>query len=142
MDQNGNYMAPFDPDNWGWRNSVNSPNEVIGKFGPLKIHVKDILIPAFGKGNSAITLASENNPIEFFDRYHVKPGQVEMLITMAGKDNFNLNTQAQSFIYLAEHRGFHIDTHTIPNGGHNVSTAQKMIPTVFSWLNNKLAQFN
>ncbi len=142
MDQSGNYMAPFDPNNWGWRNGVNDPREVIGKFGPLKVHVKDILIPAFGKGNSAIMLASENNPIEFIDRYHVKPGQVEMLITMAGRDNFNLNTQAQSFIYLAEHRGFHIDTHTIPNGGHNVNTAQKMIPTVFSWLNSKLAQFN
>ena len=142
MDQNGNYMAPFDPNNWGWRNSVNDPKEVIGKFGPLKIHVKDILIPAFGKGNSAILLASENNPIELIDRFKVKPGQVEMLITMAGKDNFNLETQAQSFIYLAEHRGIHIDTYTEPKGSHNVSTAQKMIPTIFSWLNSKLAQFN
>ncbi|HQR07278.1 MAG TPA: alpha/beta hydrolase-fold protein [Gemmatales bacterium] len=142
MDQSGNYMAPFDPNNWGWRNGVNDPNEVIGKFGPLKVHVKDILIPAFGRGNSAIILASENNPIEMIDRMKVKPGQVDMLVTMAGKDNFNLEAGAQSFVYLAERRGIHVDTFTIPNGGHNVSTAQKMIPTVFDWINAKLAQFN
>ena len=139
MDRNGNYLAEFDPTNWGWRNGVNNPREVIGKFGPLKIHVKDILIPAFGKGNEAIMLASENNPIELIDRYGVKPGQFEMLITIAGRDNFNLDAQAQSFIYLAEHRGIHIDTYTDPKGAHDVGTAQKMIPTVFQWLNAKLA---
>lgn len=142
MDTGGNYLAKFDPYNWGWRNAVNDPKEVIGKFGPLKIHVKDILIPAFGKGNAAIMLASENNPIELIDRYQVKPGQVDIFITMAGRDNFNLDTQAESFLYLARHRGFHIDTYVNPKGSHDVGTAQKMIGPIFHWLNGKLVQFN
>lgn len=139
MDRSDNYLAEFDPNNWGWRNKVTDPNEVIGKFGPLKIHVKDILIPAFGKGNAAIMLASENNPIEIIDRYHVKPGQLEMFVTIAGRDNFNLDAQAQSFIYLAQHRGIQVDSFTLPKGTHDVSTAQKMIDPVFNWINSKLS---
>lgn len=138
MDRYENYLAEFDPNNWGWRNRVNDPNEVIGKFGPLKIHMKDILTPAFGKGNAAIMLASENNPIELIDRYKVKPGQMDILITIAGRDNFNLDAQAQSFIYLAEHRGIHVDSYTAPKGTHDIGTAQKMIPVIFDWINNKL----
>jgi S-formylglutathione hydrolase FrmB len=142
MDRSENYMAPFDPNNWGWRNRVNNPREVIGQFGILKIHTKDILLPAFGTGNSAIQLASENNPIEMIDRYQVKPGQFNMLITIAGRDNFNLDAQAQSFIYLAQNRGIQIDTYTDPKGTHDIGTAQKMIPTVFQWINTKLAAYH
>lgn len=141
MDRCENYLAPFDPNNWGWRNRVNHPQEVIGKFGPLKIHVKDILLPAFGQGNAAIQLASINNPIELIDRHKVKPNQFQMMITMAGRDNFNLDAQAQSFIYLAEHRGIHVDTYTEPKGTHDIRTAHKMIGPVFDWLNNKLAAY-
>lgn len=141
MDRYENYLAPFDANNWGWRNRVDNPREVIGKFGPLKIHMKDILIPAFGRGNSAIQLASENNPIEQIDRHHVKQGQFQMLITIAGRDNFNLNAQAHSFVHLARHRGLQVDTYEMPRGTHDIGTAQKMIPTVFDWLQQKLAAY-
>ncbi len=142
MDRFENYRAEFDPNNWGWRNRVNNPQEVIGQFGLLKVHMKDILLPAFGSGNAAMQLASENNPIELIDRHKVKPGQFNIFVTMAGKDNFNLDAQAQSFIYLAEHRGIHVDSFTDPKGTHDIGTAKKMIPQVFEWLNTKLASYH
>lgn len=141
MDRSENYLAPFDPNNWGWRNRVDNPREVIGQFGPMKVHLKDILIPAFGQGNPGIQLASENNPIEQIDRHLIKPGQFQMLITIAGRDNFNLNAQAHSFVHLARHRGLNVDTFELPKGTHDIGTAQKMIPTVFDWLQQKLAAY-
>ncbi len=138
MDRSENYMANFDPGNWGWRNKVDNPMEVIGQYGPLKIHMKDILLPAFGRGSSGILLASASNPIEMIDRFHIKPGQVDMFICMAGKDNFNLDAQAQSFEFLARHRGLEVGTYFDPEGRHNIATAQRMIPIVFRWLNERL----
>ncbi|MBL8823818.1 MAG: hypothetical protein JNJ77_14610 [Planctomycetia bacterium] len=141
MDRSGNYQADFQPDNWAWRDRVDNPREVIGQYGPLKIHMKDILLPAFGRGNAAIQLASENNPIELIDRYKIKPGQFKILITLAGRDNFNLDAQSESFMYLAQNRGLQVDSHSIPRGTHDVGTAQKMIPIVLQWLNDQLRPY-
>jgi S-formylglutathione hydrolase FrmB len=140
MDQNENYMANFAPDNWGWRNRVDDPMEVIGQYGPIKVHVKDILYPAFGRGPAAVMLASESNPIEMIDRYQIKPGHFDMLVTIAGKDNFNLDAQAESFVYLARHRGLKVDVQHEPSGRHNIATAQKMIPPILHWLNERMIE--
>jgi S-formylglutathione hydrolase FrmB len=138
MDTSGNYMADFDPNNWGWRQRSDDPMEVIGKYGPLKIHVKDVLTPVFGRGTASVQLASENNPIEMIDRFHIQPGQFDMFVTIAGKDNFNLDAQAESFVYLARHRGLQVDTYYEPKGTHNVATAQRMIPAIIQWLNDRM----
>jgi S-formylglutathione hydrolase FrmB len=138
MDRYENYLADFDPNNWGWRNRVNDPMEVIGQYGPIKVHVKDILLPAYGRGPEAIMLASDNNPIEMIDRFQIKPGMFDILVTIAGQDNFNIDAQAESFVFLARRRGLQVDSFTDPRGRHDVATAQRMIPAVISWLNAKL----
>jgi len=138
MDASGNCLANFDPNNWGWRNRADDPMEVIGQYGPIKVHMKDIIYPAFGRGPAAMLLASENNPIEMIDRFGIKPGVFDMLVTIAGRDNFNLDAQDESFAYLARHRGIQVDTYVDPKGKHDVATAQKMIHPIFQWLNAKL----
>ena len=140
MDTSGNYMANFDPNNWGWRNRSDDPLEVIGKYGPLKIHVKDVLTPAFGRGTPSVLIASENNPIEMIDRFHIQPGQLDMFVSIAGKDNFNLDAQAESFVYLARRRGLQVDTYYEPKGTHSIATAQKMIPVILNWLDERLRE--
>lgn len=86
-------------------------------------------------------LASDNNPIELIDRYKIKPGQFKILITLAGRDNFNLDAQSESFIYLAQNRGLQIDTYSIARGTHDVGTAQKMITPVLQWISDQLQPF-
>lgn len=138
MDQCENYRAGFDPLNWGWRNAATQPHEVIGVFGPIHVKVKDIIYPAFGKGAGSMLLASDNNPIELIDRTGLKPGQLDMFITMAGKDNFNLDAQAQSFIYLARARGHHIDAMLFPEANHTVGGAIPMMQPAFTWAAKRL----
>jgi S-formylglutathione hydrolase FrmB len=138
MDTSGNALADFDPNNWGWRNQADDPMEVIGRYGPLKVRMKEIIYPAFGRGPLAMLLASESNPIEMIDRFKIKPGMFDMLVAIAGQDNFNLDAQAESFVYLARHRGLQVDTHIDPDGTHNVATAQRMIPHIITWLNTKM----
>jgi S-formylglutathione hydrolase FrmB len=139
VDERGNYQTNFDPYNWGWRNRHDNPNEVIGQFGHVKIRMKDFVYPVFGTDFNAILLAHQENPIELIDACQLKNGELDMFVGYACKDEFNLDAQAESFIYLARSRGLAIAVHKVPNGTHSEATALGMIPHVINWLADRIA---
>ena len=140
MDCKGNYFANFDPYNWGWRNTAHDPNEPVGMFmhDLIKLKMKDLLYPAFGDGCDGMIRASKENPIELIDRHCVKCGELDMYIGYARHDEFNLDAQAESFIYLVKSRGICPEVLCDENGRHNERTAERMLPDVFGWLTSRL----
>jgi hypothetical protein len=143
VDCHGNYMANFDPNCWGWRNRADNPLEVIGRYyhGLLKLRIKDLIYPVFGVGCKGVWRASMENPIELIDRYGVRNGDLEMFIGYAGRDNFNLDAQAESFLYLIQDRGIQATVIHDPRGTHSEETAEKMLPSVIEWLGERLRPY-
>jgi hypothetical protein len=140
MDCKGDYFADFDPFDWGWRNTAYDPEEVVGKFmhDLIKLRMKDLLYPAFGDGCEGMIRASAENPIELVDRHQLRNGQLDMYIGYARYDEFNLDAQAESFIYLVKSRGICPYVLCDENGRHNESTAERMLPDVINWLGDRL----
>jgi S-formylglutathione hydrolase FrmB len=138
VDQKGCYQTNFDPYNWGWRNRHDDPNEVLAKVSHIKIRMCDFIYPVFGTDFNAIMLASQENPIELIDHYRLRNGDLDMFVGYAGRDEFNLDAQAESFIYLARSRGIAVGVHKVPGGTHSEMTAQGMIPNVIEWLGERM----
>lgn len=134
----GCYFADFSPDNWCWRTRLDNPNEVIGRFGVLHVKVKQFIYPAFGSGPDALALAAQENPIELLDRLPLKDGDLDMWIGYAEEDEFNLDAQAESFLYHARELGLTATHVKIKRGRHSEGTATAMLPHLVAWLRTTL----
>src|SRR5262249_5307585 len=107
MDCHCRYRSNFDPSCWAWRTRL-PPREVLGRFycGLVAIRVKNLAGPLFDFHDpNLIEAISQENPIEMIDRLHVLPGELAMYVGYAGKDEYNLAAQVESFLYLARARG-------------------------------------
>jgi Putative esterase len=128
------YRSKFDPNNWSWREKMN-PLEVIGRpAGPFKVRAGILFRPVVGHHANAIARLSEVNPIEILDRSDLKDGELDMLIGYGGCDEFNIDAQVDSFIYLAKCRGIAIATEFDPCGRHDIASGLKMLPNLLAWL--------
>ncbi|GBD35228.1 Endo-1,4-beta-xylanase Z [bacterium HR36] len=143
MSERGDPRACFDPFNWGWRNSLLEGKEVLACFahGLIKIRVEEIYHPVFGDDCYAIVCAGMENPIELLDRFRVAPGQLETFVGYAGRDEFNFNAQAESFIYYARSRGLRPRVHVDVIGTHNDATAQRILPVAIEWLGQRMKAY-
>ena len=61
-----------------------------------------------------------------------------MYVAYAGKDEFNLDAQAESFIYYCQMRGITLTVNYDHKGTHSVETAVKMAPHLIAWLGERL----
>lgn len=143
MDAKGNYFAHFDPRNWGWRTDLNNPLEPIANFagGAVKIRIKDFAGPLYGLGEDAIVEIARQNPIELVDRTALKNGDLAMYVGYAGRDEFNVTAQVESFLYLCKHRQIDIAVGYEAHGRHNSHTAAHFVPSIFEWLSPQLAPY-
>jgi S-formylglutathione hydrolase FrmB len=143
MDCKGNYRANFNPKCWGWRTELDCKCEVIARFalGLVKVRVSQLIDPLFGFSPDTIHQISLHNPIELIDRTHLAPGELEMYVGYAGKDQFNIDAQVESFLYLCKHRGLEVGVGYQPNGHHGYLTAVKLYPGIIDWLAPRLAPF-
>jgi poly(3-hydroxybutyrate) depolymerase len=140
MDSHGNPQANFDPRCWGWRSSFDEPREVLARFGVAKVRLADILHPVFGSGDHALAEIIANNPIELVDRTHMRNGDLQMFIGYGGRDEFNIDAQIESFLYLCKHRGITVSVAYDPKGHHNAATAVECAPALLEWLAQRLTQ--
>ena len=85
---------------------------------------------------------SRENPIEMMYRYDLRPGELEMYVAYAGRDQFNIDAQVESFLYLARCRGLTVDVGYDARGGHSLATANKLLPGVLDWLANRIAPYS
>ena len=140
----GRHRDKFDPECWGWREDFTRGYEVIARFyAVLTLRQRRVIYPLYGTKNEEILprVASEN-PIELLDAYDVKPGQFGFYVAYAGKDEFHLDSEAESFLYRAKQKGIEVGVSYDPNGRHNVATALKMIPDVVKWLDGRLGPYS
>jgi S-formylglutathione hydrolase FrmB len=144
VDAHGNYLANFDPNNWGWRQELGQRHEIVGRFagGLVKVDLEHLSGPVFGDGPEAILKMSQENPIEMLARYDVQPGELEMYVAYGGKDQFNIDAQVESFLYMARCRGLDVGVGYDPRGGHTIFTASKLFSGIVDWLAPRIAPYS
>lgn len=142
VDCHCNYRGKFDPECWGWRTSADRGHEVIGSFyfGLIKIHLRQVIDKLFDP-DDVIESLSRENPIEMIDRLGIKEGQLSMYVAYAGKDGYNIDTQVESFLYRGNERGLRVGVGYLPQGRHNMITAQRLFPGIVDWLGPRLEAF-
>lgn len=140
--KSGHYMADFDPMDWGWASQINKVHLTTGFYHMFR-HPFDVGIrPGFGHSPMAIQAVSEDNPIEMVDRTSLRHGQLEMYVAYGGCDEFNVDAQVDSFLYLLKFRGIGIGVGYSPHGRHNLATAHSLFPGIVEWLTPRLAPYS
>jgi hypothetical protein len=143
LDCHGRYFAPFDPCCWGWRTNVRRGREPVARFyGVIVIRLRQLVYPIFGRGPEAVRRLSLTNPIEMIDYYQLHQGELAMYVAYAGRDQFNITAQVDSFLYRARQRGLTVAVGFDPNGRHNWRTAHRLLPGVIEWLAPVLAPYS
>jgi hypothetical protein len=144
VDCHGRYWGNFDPNCWGWREDVDRGREVIGRFagGVIKIRLRRLIDPLFGRGPETIARLSYENPIEMLDRLSITNGELDMFVVYGGWDNFNLDAQIDSFLYAAKERGICVGYCKAPLGRHNTRTALRLFPCILDFLGRTMAPYN
>jgi S-formylglutathione hydrolase FrmB len=138
------YMGKFDPDCWGWRTCADRPWEVLGRFccGLVTIHLKQVIDGLFELGPETVAALSRENPIELIDRLGITEGLLDMYVAYAGRDEYNIDSQVESFLYRARERGLTVTVGYDPQGRHNMATARRLLPGIIDWLNPRLAPYS
>ncbi len=115
---------------------------VIARFYGIPIHLRAILNPLYSRHNpETLPAIIRNNPIEMLDLYDVQPGQLDMYVAYGGKDQFNIDAQVESFLFVAHGRGLEVGVGYEPNGKHDRRTAEKLLSGIIAWLAPRLAPF-
>jgi hypothetical protein len=142
VDCHGRYFSDFDPNCWGWRTSFDRGHEPVARFlGVLVIRVRHLVYPLFGRGPGNIEKLSQENPIELIDSTGLKEGELKMHVGYAGRDEFNITAQVDSFLYRAQERGLTVSSRFDPRGHHNAHSADRLRPAMLNWLAEQLAPF-
>jgi S-formylglutathione hydrolase FrmB len=137
------YMDNFDPCCWKQRTELGSPWSIVGQFYGVGIITQGHLIhPLYGKNNpETVELMRRDNPFDLLDSRDVRPGQFDFFVGYVGKDDFNLDAQAESFIYRAKQKCLPITVRCLPTRHHGRAPARLFLPDAIEWLNDKLARF-
>ncbi len=143
MDCHGRYRANFDPCCWGWRTDFDRRHEPVARFyGLLTIRMRHVIGPLFPRGDpNTLAEVSANNPIEMLAAYDVQPGQYALYVAYGGRDQFNIDAQVESFLYVARQRGLEVGVGYDPKGHHDRATADRLIPGILRWLGCQLAPY-
>jgi hypothetical protein len=138
-----NYMADFCPQNWSWRTSLDRSHEVVAKFacGLVKLRMKQFVAPLFGMGDDALAQIARHNPIELIDALKIRNGDLAMYVGYGGKDEFNIDAQVESFLYLCKLRGISVGVGYEPHGRHDMATALRLWPGLVEWLGTRLQPY-
>jgi S-formylglutathione hydrolase FrmB len=137
-DDLGNPYADFDPRHWGWRQCANERHH-----HGLPRHGAPIpLDPLLGNTDEVIFEISKENPIEMIDRCCLRNGELSMYIGYGGRDEFNVDAQVESFLYVAKFRRIGVAVGYAPNGRHNLQTLYTLWPGIMSWLAQQLAPYS
>jgi S-formylglutathione hydrolase FrmB len=143
MDKKGNYFANFDPCDWGWRTDLKHAHQPIARFygGLVTVSLRQVIDPIFGRSEEALAEVMKENPIEMVDRYGLHEGELEMYVAYGAQDEFNIDAQVESFLYLAKCRGLTVGVGYEPHGHHDMHTARRLAPGIVDWLAPRLAPY-
>jgi S-formylglutathione hydrolase FrmB len=140
VDCHDNYRANFDPDCWGWRSELR-PREVVARICIFRVRMWQLVDPILGGEPDAIEHMARENPIELLETLDIRPGQLDLYVAYAGKDQFNIDAQVESFLYVAKQRNLEIGVGYAPHGRHGPLTAVRLLPDIFDWLRERLTPY-
>lgn len=143
-DCRGKYKGNFDPDCWGMREKV-CPFEVIGRpgLGIVKVRFHVLFGPIVGRvGNNVIPELSRINPLEIMERTNLKDGELDLYIAYAGRDEFNIDAQVESFLQVAQARGIKTTVDYDPQGKHDLKTGIKLFAAAIRWVAPLVAPYH
>ena len=142
LDCNGKYMGNFDPRCFNLAERY-KPHAIVGSFYVvINIQQKHLMEPLFGSDRIEVPKRiARENPVEMLAAYDVKPGELKMFIAYAGKDEFNIDAQIDSFLFIAKQRGLEVDTVFDPKGHHDMQTGLKMFPQFAAWMNEQIKPY-
>jgi hypothetical protein len=138
----GRYFANFDPSCTRLREQLR-PWQPVGRFfGVVTIRQRTLALPLFGKGDRDVMpkIACEN-PVEMLEAYDVQPGQLDMFVGYGGRDEFNIDAQVESFLYVARQRCLPVTVAYDPKGHHTMASGQRLFPEFVRWLGPLLAGY-
>jgi pimeloyl-ACP methyl ester carboxylesterase len=142
IDCHGRYRGNFRPDCWDWQTEIRRW-QIVGRFyGVVLVRVKHIVDPLYDRKDDILSAIIQENPAEMLDAYDLKPGELDMYIGYGGRDEFNIDAQVESFLFLARERGLCIAVGYDPKGRHNLATALRLMPDLFEWLSPLLAPYS
>jgi pimeloyl-ACP methyl ester carboxylesterase len=136
----GRYSDDFDPDHWSFRTDFSRGREVVARFTGIPVRVRQITRPLYGRDPDYLEVAADN-PLELMVGRDIKPGEFSMYIAYGGRDQFNVDAQVESFLYVARQRGIHPHVDYSPEGRHDRETALSFLPSLLDWLEPQLARF-
>lgn len=133
------YFAPFNPATYRW-NEDYDPKRVVGKFfgGLFRIKAKPLLEHVFGPIDQISDHIKEVNPADLLFTTDLKPGELNIFLHYPGKDNFNFDAHAKSFIWLASGKGIQVDSDSEPNAHHLVKYFRKNIVKAYLYIGQHL----
>jgi pimeloyl-ACP methyl ester carboxylesterase len=144
MSCRGRYMANFDPCCWGWREDFRWGHEVVGRFYCVfTIRLKQVTNAIYDRRSpETLEEVSRENPVEMIDRLGLRPGELALYVGYGGRDQFNLDAQIESFLFVAKQHGLPITVGYEPNGRHDAATALKLLPGIVEWLRPLLEPYS
>ncbi len=150
VDLHNNYMADFDPNNWGLRQTFNDPDEVLAYFPvvypvlglpvqtELPITVEMWFGPVWGLGREGARFVAQESPLELLAKNPVRPGELDMYIAYAKDDPLNIDAQVESFVWWCRQSSIPVDVKAVPYGGHTTEFLQSQLPDLFRWIGQRL----
>ena len=141
MDCHGRNFSNFDPDCLGWQEHFRPLKPVARFYHVIPVRERRLTMPLYGRHVDAMDAVSEQNPVEMLFTYDVRPGELEMFVGYAGRDEFNIGAQVESFLYFARLRGLEVTSVYHPNGKHSVASAETFAPDLFCWLKPRLCPY-
>src|SRR5262249_62027499 len=111
-------------------------------YGVITIRLNRVFDPLYERrAPTSLEQVSRENPIEMLTNEDVKPGELEMYVAYGGRDQFNIDAQVESFLYVAKERGLCVGVGYDPKGRHDLATARRLFPGVVEWLTPRLAPY-
>jgi len=142
LDCHGRYFTPFDPDCLSWRTKY-QPFHPVARFahGLITVRERRLIKPLYGRDRHAMDKIARENPVEMLDSYCVNPGELQMFVAYVGHDAFNIESQVDSFLYIARGKGFTVSSVFDPNGKHDMASGRKLLPSLLAWLAPRLEAY-
>ncbi len=132
----GDSRADFDPATFRWKTTYD-PDETVGIFdvGLRRVPARKHIAPVFGDDPAEVfARVLAINPADLLSVADIGPGRPAMFVGFGGRDNWNFDAQAESFLWLAKQRGFPVDTYTDPRGRHALPHSRRGEDAALRWL--------
>ena len=131
----GNHFEDFNPATYRWRTRYD-PDEIVAVFycGLRRIRASKRIGPVFGDGDLVLPRIISTNPADLLESTDLRPGELAIYASYAGRDEWNLDAQNESFAWLAAQKGIEVTLVKDPEATHGARYFRDNLPCALRWL--------